>query len=149
MRSRVRIARWICGMRFSGPQWHGPTGVRASPPNCGGGGRRVNPKRVYRLMREDNPLCVRRRKFVVKTDSNHGRKVYPNLARNLILTATDQPLAGQSSTLADGPAIYLGIEQAFQHLLRVPNGSLHAITPFFPTLSWPPKSAPPRDLVAS
>jgi putative transposase len=53
-------------------------------------GWRVNPKRVYRLMREDNLLCVRRRKFVVTTDSNHGRRVYPNLARNLILTATDQ-----------------------------------------------------------
>ena len=53
-------------------------------------GWRVNPKRVYRLMREDNLLCVRRRKFVVTTDSNHARKVYPNLARNMILTATDQ-----------------------------------------------------------
>jgi putative transposase len=53
-------------------------------------GWRVNPKRVYRLMREDNLLCVRRRKFVVTTDSNHGRKVYSNLARNMILTATDQ-----------------------------------------------------------
>jgi len=53
-------------------------------------GWQVNPKRVYRLMREDNLLCVRRRKFVVTTDSNHGRKVYPNLARNMILTATDQ-----------------------------------------------------------
>ena len=41
----------------------------------------VNPKRVYRLLREDNLLCVRKRKFVVTTDSNHGRKVYPNLAR--------------------------------------------------------------------
>jgi transposase InsO family protein len=53
-------------------------------------GWRVNPKRVYRLMREDNLLCVRRRKFVVTTDSNHARKIYPNLARNMILTATDQ-----------------------------------------------------------
>jgi len=53
-------------------------------------GWRVNPKRVYRLMREDNLLCVRRRKFVVTTDSNHGRKVYPNLAPNMILTAPDQ-----------------------------------------------------------
>jgi len=53
-------------------------------------GWRVNPKRVYRLMREDNLLCVRRRKFVVTTDSNHGRKVHPNLARHMILTATDQ-----------------------------------------------------------
>ena len=53
-------------------------------------GWQVNPKRVYRLMREDNLLCVRRRKFVVTTDSNHGRKVYSNLARDMILTATDQ-----------------------------------------------------------
>jgi transposase InsO family protein len=53
-------------------------------------GWRVNPKRVHRLMREDNLLCVRRRKFVVTTDSNHGCKVYPNLARSMILTATDQ-----------------------------------------------------------
>ena len=50
----------------------------------------VNPKRVYRLMREDNLLCVRRRKFVVTTDSNHGRTVYPNLARELVLTGMDQ-----------------------------------------------------------
>jgi hypothetical protein len=44
----------------------------------------VNPKRVYRLLREDNLLCVRRRKFVVTTDSNHERKIYPNLARALM-----------------------------------------------------------------
>ena len=50
----------------------------------------VNPKLVYRLMREDNLLCVRKRKFVVTTDSNHTRKIYPNLAPDLILTATDQ-----------------------------------------------------------
>src|SRR5262249_36590209 len=41
-------------------------------------GWQVNEKRVYRLMREDNLLCIRKRKFVVTTDSNHGRKVYPN-----------------------------------------------------------------------
>jgi transposase InsO family protein len=50
----------------------------------------VNPKRVYRLMREDNLLCVRKRKFVVTTDSNHTRKVYPNLARDMVLTAMNQ-----------------------------------------------------------
>jgi transposase InsO family protein len=50
----------------------------------------VNPKRVYRLMREDNLLCVRKRKFVLTTNSNHGRKVYPNLAEELVLTGTDQ-----------------------------------------------------------
>ena len=50
----------------------------------------VNWKRVYRPGREDNPLCVRKRKFVVTTDSNHGRKVYPNLARQMALTDADQ-----------------------------------------------------------
>ena len=50
----------------------------------------VNPKRVYRLMREDNLLCVRKRKFVVRTDSNHDRQVYPNLAGEMVLTGIDQ-----------------------------------------------------------
>lgn len=53
-------------------------------------GWRVNPKRVYRLMREDNLLCVRRRKFLVTTDSNHSRRIYPNLARKMVLTGMDQ-----------------------------------------------------------
>jgi putative transposase len=53
-------------------------------------GWRVNPKRVYRLMREDNLLCLRRRKFVITTDSNHGLAVYPNRARELVLTGLDQ-----------------------------------------------------------
>ena len=39
---------------------------------------------------EDNLLCVRKRKFVVTTDSNHGWRVYPNLARTLVLTGIDQ-----------------------------------------------------------
>jgi len=50
----------------------------------------VNHKRVYRLMREDNLLCLRRRKFVVTTDSGHALTVYPNLARTMTLTGLDQ-----------------------------------------------------------
>ncbi len=50
----------------------------------------VNPKLVYRLMREDNLLCVRKRKFVVTTDSNHKRRIYPNLAPDIVPTAPDQ-----------------------------------------------------------
>jgi len=46
----------------------------------------VNPKRVYRLLREDNLLCVRKRKFVVTTDSNHNRPVYPNRAEQMTLS---------------------------------------------------------------
>jgi putative transposase len=53
-------------------------------------GWKVNPKRVHRILREDNLLCVRKRKFMVTTDSGHGRKVYPNLARQLVLTGVDQ-----------------------------------------------------------
>jgi putative transposase len=53
-------------------------------------GWRVNPKRVYRLMREDNLLCVRRRKFLVTTDSTHGLRVYSNLARTMVLTTINQ-----------------------------------------------------------
>jgi len=41
----------------------------------------VGTKKVRRLMKEDNLLAVRRRKFVVTTDSDHGFEVYPNLTR--------------------------------------------------------------------
>ena len=50
----------------------------------------VNHKRVYRLMREDNLLCLRRRKIVVTTDSAHHLPVYPNLAGERTLTDLDQ-----------------------------------------------------------
>jgi putative transposase len=50
----------------------------------------VNHKRVYRLMRLDNLLCLWKRKFVVTTDSDHGLPIYPNLARGMMLTGLDQ-----------------------------------------------------------
>jgi putative transposase len=50
----------------------------------------VNHKRVGRIMREDNLLCLRRRKFVATTDSNHNLRVYPNLAKDMELTGIDQ-----------------------------------------------------------
>ena len=50
----------------------------------------VNHKRVRRILREDNLLCLRRQKFVVTTDSNHSRPVYPNLAGEMTLTGIDQ-----------------------------------------------------------
>ena len=46
-------------------------------------GFEINRKRVLRLMRADNLLCVRRRAFVLTTDSRHALPVYPNLAREL------------------------------------------------------------------
>jgi putative transposase len=53
-------------------------------------GWQVNPKRVYRILRQDNLLCLRKRKFVVTTDSGHGLTIYPNLARGLVLSAIDE-----------------------------------------------------------
>ena len=51
----------------------------------------VNHKRVARLMREDNLLCLRRRTFIpATTDSDHRFRVYPNLARKLETTAINQ-----------------------------------------------------------
>jgi transposase InsO family protein len=50
----------------------------------------VNHKRVLRLMREDNLLSIRRRRFVVTTDSEHCWRVYPNLARYMVLSAINQ-----------------------------------------------------------
>jgi putative transposase len=50
----------------------------------------VNHKRVLRMMRQDNLLCVRRRSFIRTTDSRHSLPVYPNLARELEPTAVNQ-----------------------------------------------------------
>jgi transposase InsO family protein len=50
----------------------------------------ANHKRVRRIMREDNLLCIRRRSFVRTTDSKHGFKVYPNLAKEMKLTGPNQ-----------------------------------------------------------
>ena len=70
-------------------------------------GWEVNRKRVQRLMREDNLLCVVKRKFVVTTDSAHGRKVYPNLA-SMVLTGVDQ--------LWVADITYIRLEEEFVYL---------------------------------
>lgn len=53
-------------------------------------GVKVNRKRVLRLLREDNLLCLRQRAFVRTTDSRHNLTVYPNLTRNLVLSNINQ-----------------------------------------------------------
>ena len=50
----------------------------------------INHKVVLRLLRADNLLCLRQRPFVATTDSAHGFPVFPNLARNLVLTDINQ-----------------------------------------------------------
>jgi putative transposase len=53
-------------------------------------GIKANHKRVLRLLRVDNLLCLRRRAFVRTTNSNHKLTVYPNLARTLVLSNINQ-----------------------------------------------------------
>jgi putative transposase len=50
----------------------------------------VGRDRVLRYMREDHLLCRPRRAFVATTDSRHEQKVFPNLARELVVTQPDQ-----------------------------------------------------------
>jgi transposase InsO family protein len=51
----------------------------------------ANHKRVLRLMRRDNLLCLRKRPFVpMTTDSRHEWHVVPNLLRGLVATGIDQ-----------------------------------------------------------
>ncbi len=68
----------------------------------------VNRKRVQRVMREDNLLCVAKKKFVVTTDSAHGLKVYPNLAGSMELSSVNQ------LWLAD--ITYIRLEEEFVYL---------------------------------
>jgi putative transposase len=71
-------------------------------------GWKVNRKRVQRVMREDNLLCVAKRKFVVTTDSKHGLRVYPNLAASMVLTDVDQ--------LWISDITYIRLEEEFVYL---------------------------------
>jgi putative transposase len=72
----------------------------------------VNRKRVQRLMREDNLLCVSKRRFVVPTtDSAHGLKVYSNRAASMILTGVDQ--------LWVADITYIRLEEEFVYLAVV------------------------------
>ena len=51
----------------------------------------VNHKKVLRLMKEDNLICRRKRAFrPVTTNSDHNCRIYPNLAKGLIVTGLNQ-----------------------------------------------------------
>lgn len=66
-------------------------GYRRITPELDKRGYRVNHKRVLRLMRADNLLCLRRkRSFVRTTDSEHGWPVYPNLAAKIQTAGRNQ-----------------------------------------------------------
>jgi putative transposase len=71
-------------------------------------GLAVNHKRVVRLMREDNLLCLRKRGFVRTTDSAHPFVVYPNLLPELPVNSVDQ--------LWVADITYIRLQQEFVYL---------------------------------
>jgi transposase InsO family protein len=71
----------------------------------------VNHKRVAKLMRSDNLLALRKRKFVVTTDSRHQQEIYHNLARQI------QPSGANQVWVAD--ITYLRLRQEFVYLAVV------------------------------
>ncbi len=72
----------------------------------------VNAKRVLRIMRQDNLLCLRKKAYApATTDSNHGWRVYPNLTRRMI------PMAPDRLWVAD--ITYIRLERAFVYLAVV------------------------------
>jgi putative transposase len=50
----------------------------------------VNHKRVSRLMRADNLLALRKKRYVLTTDSHHPFAIYPNLVPRLVVNAINQ-----------------------------------------------------------
>ena len=72
-------------------------------------GWRVNHKRLLRIMREDNLLCLRKPIFKPPTtDSRHSWRVWPNLAKHLT------PMAVNQLWVAD--ITYVRLAEAFVYL---------------------------------
>jgi transposase InsO family protein len=73
-------------------------------------GQVVNRKRVLHLMREDNLLCLRQRRFIHTTNSDHRLPVYPNLVPELAVTGCDQLWVADITYIRlGGEFIYLAV----------------------------------------
>ena len=86
-----------CATRSSAWRWRtGITAIAGSRRCCGAKAGAVNHKRVLRLMQQDNLLCLRQKPFVpATTDSRHGWRVVPNLARGLVPRRPRPALGGR------------------------------------------------------
>jgi len=73
-------------------------------------GYTVNHKKVLRLMREENHLCIRSRRKIRTTMSFHGLPVYPNIAKEMVLTNINQLWVSDITYISiDGNFVYLSI----------------------------------------
>jgi transposase InsO family protein len=76
----------------------------------------VNHKRVLRLMREDNLLCLRRVAFKpATTDSDHAWRIWPNLARKVV------PMAVNRLSVAD--ITYVRLAEEFWQSSSMPSAA--------------------------
>lgn len=69
---------------------HRNHGYRRITPLIQRAGFLVGAEKVRRILRTDNLLAIRQRKFVATTDPNHRFRVHPNLAESLELSAINQ-----------------------------------------------------------
>jgi putative transposase len=69
---------------------HRDHGYRRITPLIQRAGFVVGAEKVRRILRNDNLMAVRRRKFVVTSDSHHRFRIHPNLAESMELTTVNQ-----------------------------------------------------------
>ena len=87
-------------------------GYRRVSAELGRQGIAVNHKRVLRLMRMDNLLCLRKAGFVPKTtESRHAFRILPNRVRDLVPTGIDQIWVADIT--------YIRLDEAFVYLAVV------------------------------
>jgi putative transposase len=67
-------------------------------------GRRVNHKRVSRIMGEQDLRVRPRRRFVVTTSSDHDGPIFPNLAEDMVPTGPDQLWVADLTCIRSSPA---------------------------------------------
>ena len=70
-------------------------------------GWRVNHKRVVRMMAEDNLLAVRRRKYIVTTESEHDLPVFRNLAATLQVDWNQSVMGGRYHLHSSAGAVFV------------------------------------------
>jgi putative transposase len=71
-------------------------------------GYRVNHKRIYRLMTEENLLCKRKKFKPITTQSNHAFKKYENLAKDITPTDINQLIVADIT--------YIHLQEEFVYL---------------------------------
>lgn len=79
-------------------------------------GKAVNHKKILRIMREENLLCKPKKKFrITTTDSDHNYPIYPNLAKNIVLTGINKLWVADITYvhLADGHVYIAAIIDVF------------------------------------